>query len=220
MIQITHLTIRSDAFELKDVCMEIPNNRYAMLMGPTGCGKTSLLEAICGLRPVSAGAILLDGRDVTRLRPAQRGVGYVPQDRALFATMSVRENLGFALNIRRWSPSAIRERAQELAKLLRIEHLLERMPDGLSGGEAQRVALGRALAVYPQILCLDEPLNALDADICGEMCDLLKTVQVQTGVTVLHVTHDRQEVQRLASLTFQFVDGIVRMNLCAGRFSR
>ena len=211
MIQITHLTLRSGAFELKDVCMEIPNNRYAMLMGPTGCGKTSLLEAICGLRSVSVGAILLDGRDVTRLRPAQRGVGYVPQDRALFATMSVMENLSFALNIRRWSSLAIRERVQELAKLLRIEHLLERMPDGLSGGEAQRVALGRALAAGPQILCLDEPLNALDADIRGEMCELLQAVQTQTGVTVLHVTHDRQEAQRLADLTFQFSGGVIRM---------
>lgn len=210
MIQITNLTVRNGAFELKNVSLEIPNNRYAVLMGPTGCGKTSLLEAVCGLKPVVAGSIQLDGRDVTRLKPSLREVGYVPQDAALFATMSVRENLGFALKVRKWSAPAINARVTELAGLLGIEHLLERMPAGLSGGESQRVSLGRSLAGRPRILCLDEPVNALDEDMREEMYKLLQTVQTQTGVTALHVTHDRTEAQRLGNLRFHFVHGTIQ----------
>src|SRR5215203_3589521 len=118
-------------------------------MGRTGCGKTTLLEAICGLKPVRAGRVLLLGRDVTDLPPADRGVGYVPQDLALFPTMTVREHLGFALEVRRWDMTAAARRVEELTALLGIGHLLERKPPGLSGGEAQRVALGRALSFRP-----------------------------------------------------------------------
>jgi ABC-type sugar transport system ATPase subunit len=171
-------------------------------MGKTGCGKTTLLEAICGLRQVHAGRIVLLGRDVTQLKPAQRGVGYVPQDLALFPGHTVREHLAFALEVRRWSRAAIDARVRELAGLLGITHLLDRYPQGLSGGEAQRVALGRALAFHPPVLLLDEPLSALDEDTRSEMATLLRDVQRQTGVTTLHVTHSLTEARRLADRLF------------------
>lgn len=210
MIRLTDLSIRNGAFKLKGIRLEVPEGCYGVLMGPTGCGKTTLLEAICGLKPALSGSIFLVDRDVTRLKPAQRGVGYVPQDAALFDTMSVRDNLAFALRIRKWPAPAIDERVQELASMLGIGHLLDRTPLGLSGGETQRVALGRTLAHRPQILLLDEPLNAIDADASEEMYRLLRAVQSQTGVTTLHVTHDSQEAQRLADRTFRFVNGSIQ----------
>ena len=198
MIDVEHLSVRAGGFKLEDLDFEVPLGQYAVLMGRTGVGKTTLLEALCGLKPVVGGTIRLNGRDVTRLKPAERGIGYVPQDRALFQTMTVREHLGFALVILKAERSVIRQRVADLSRLLRIEHLLERKPAGLSGGEAQRVALGRALCVRPGILCLDEPLNALDDDTRQEMYDLLKEVRLSTGVTILHVTHNLEEADQLA----------------------
>jgi ABC-type sugar transport system ATPase subunit len=167
-------------------------------MGKTGSGKTTLLESLCGLKPVQGGSIRLLGQDVTRLKPAERGVGYVPQDLALFPTMTVREHLAFALLVRRWEAGHVARRVGELSELLGLGQLLERLPAGLSGGESQRVALGRALAFQPRILLLDEPLSALDEETREEMYVLLHSVQRCTGVTTLHVTHSRTEAHRLA----------------------
>jgi ABC-type sugar transport system ATPase subunit len=179
---------------------------HVALMGRTGAGKTSVLEAIAGLRRVVGGAIRLGGRDVTRLRPADRGVGYVPQDLALFSTMTVRQHLSFGPELRGWDSQTIAARVSELADLLRIAPLLDRRPAGLSGGEAQRTALGRALAAAPDILLLDEPLSALDDDTRGEMYDLLSDVRRRTGVTTLHVTHSTDEARRLADEIVRFED--------------
>jgi ABC-type sugar transport system ATPase subunit len=202
MIQLDDLALRAGSFSLAGLSLTVAAGEYAVLMGKTGCGKTSLLEAICGLRPPSAGRIILLGRDVTRLRPAERGVGYVPQDLALFPTLSVRDHLAFSLVVRRWPGAQIAERVGELADLLGIAHLLDRYPLGLSGGEAQRVALGRALAFHPPILLLDEPLSALDEATRGDMVELLRSVQRRTGVTTLHVTHSLTEARRLADRLF------------------
>src|SRR5262249_57885414 len=124
--------------------------RYAVLMGKTGTGKGTLLEVIAGLKPVASGAVELLGRDVTRLKPADRGVGYVPQDLALFPTMTVREHLGFALAIRGWGRSAAERRVAELAELLGVEHLLDRWPQGLSGGEGATTAPRTAPSASPR----------------------------------------------------------------------
>jgi ABC-type sugar transport system ATPase subunit len=207
MISLCEVTICQGAFTLRGVSLEIPTGGYGVLMGKTATGKTTLLEAICGLRPLTAGRIRLMGRDVTCLKPAARGLGYVPQDGSLFSRLTVGEHLAFALVIRRWSRAAIDRRVEELAQLLGIQHLLDRRPSGLSGGEIQRVALGRALAMRPGVLLLDEPLSALDEDTRQEMYDLLRSVRRQTGATVLHVTHNRSEAERLADRVFELRDG-------------
>ncbi len=176
-------------------------------MGKTGCGKTTLLEGVCGLRRLESGTIRLLDRGVTGLRPADRGIGYVPQDLALFSTLSVRDHLAFALVVRRRPWREIAARVKELAELLGIGRLLDRKPRGLSGGEAQRVALGRALAMRPQVLLFDEPLSALDDETRQEMYELLQAVRRAMPVTVLHVTHNRDEASRLGDCFFQLGDG-------------
>jgi ABC-type sugar transport system ATPase subunit len=210
VISVEGLSLRQGDFELRDVSFTVPAGIYGVLMGKSGCGKTTILEVICGLRPMWRGLVRLDCRDVTGLRPGERGVGYVPQDRALFPTMIVREQLAFALVLRREPQKAIAGRVEELADLLGIERLLDRLPGTLSGGEAQRVALGRALACRPSVLCLDEPLNNLDEETHDEICSLLDDVHRRTGVTVLHVTHSRREARQLGDLLMRLEDGAVR----------
>ena len=209
MIAVDHLTVRVGGFALEDVGFDVAPGQYAVLMGRTGAGKTTLLEALCGLKAVAGGTIRLNGRDVTRLKPAERGIGYVPQDRALFQTMTVREHLAFALIIQKANRDVIQRRIAELSRLLGIEGLLDRKPHGLSGGEAQRVALGRALSAQAGILCLDEPLTALDDETRREMYALLMNVQQSTGVTILHVTHNLEEAEQLADSIFLLRNGKV-----------
>ncbi len=210
MITLSNITVRSGDFALTEVSMELPAGLYGALMGRTGCGKTTLLEAIIGLKPVQNGTIHIGNRDVTHEKPAVRGIGYVPQDGALFSTMTVREHLAFALEIRRLQKKQIEMRVGELAEWLGIEPLLDRHPFGLSGGERQRVALGRALSFRPEILLLDEPLSAVDEETRDEMYELLRRVQRETGVTALHVTHNPEEARALADIVFVLRDGRVR----------
>jgi ABC-type sugar transport system ATPase subunit len=209
VISVRNVTVRSGAFSLRQVSFEVPAGGYGVLMGRTGSGKTTLLEMLCGLREVDSGSIWFDQREVTGLAPADRGIGYVPQDRALFQTMTVRENLAFAPSIRGWARAEIDARVSELAELLRIAPLLDRSPAGLSGGEAQRVALGRALAARPKILLLDEPLSALDDETWGGMVELLLQVRKRTGVTTLHVTHRLHEADALGDRFFRLSEGAV-----------
>ena len=209
MIVVKSLSVRAASFALNDVSFEISNGAYGVLMGKTGSGKTTLLEALCGLRSALGGNIVFMGRDVTHLKPAERGIGYVPQDRALFTTMTIREHLAFALVLRKWNDADIARRVGELAELLGIAHLLQRKPLGLSGGEAQRVALGRALSCRPGVLILDEPLSALDDETRQDMYALLKTVREQSHVTALHVTHSRAEAQLLGDVLLNLEGGAV-----------
>ncbi len=210
MIAIDALAIRQGDFALRDVQFTVPAGSYGVLMGRSGCGKSTILEVICGLRPILSGSVQLAARDVTHLKPGERGVGYVPQDHALFPTMVVREQIAFSLVVRKAAQKVIAERVDEMATLLGIGHLLDRMPRTLSGGEGQRVALARALASRPAVLCLDEPMNALDEDTHEEICCLLEGLQKHTGVTVLHVTHSRREARRLGHRVYLFKDGAVR----------
>lgn len=207
MIELTDVSLRSGAFQLTGLQLTVPSAAYAVLMGGTGQGKTTILEAICGLRSVTAGRVTLDGRDVTRLKPADRSIGYVPQDLALFPTMTVREHLEFALRVRGQSRRAMNERVEELAHDLSIGALLDRRTTHLSGGEAQRVALGRALSFRPRILILDEPLNALDETTRDRLCTLLRKLQSDGGLTTLHVTHSRAEALAVASNLFVLASG-------------
>jgi molybdate/tungstate transport system ATP-binding protein len=216
MIVVESISVQAGEFRLDDVSLRVPAGGYAVLMGKTGCGKTTILESIIGLRRVARGRIWLDDRDVTHLQPAVRGIGYVPQDGALFSKMTVEEQMGLALVIRRVPAAAIRARVRELAELLGIDHLLHRKPRGLSGGERQRVALGRALSFRPRILCLDEPLSALDDETRRQMCDLLSGLRAKTGVTALHITHNLAEAQILADCLFRLENGRIETVDLAG----
>ena len=200
MIEIRDLRVRQGGFRLDLDHLRVEEGVHAVLMGPSGSGKTTLLEVLCGLRVPLSGSVRLSGLDVTRLRPGERGVGYLPQDRALFPGLRVEEQIGFALHLRRLPSDRIRERVREVARLTGTESLLTRFPHQLSGGEAQRVALGRAIAARPRILLLDEPLGALDQELRQAMGGLLRQVHRETGATVLHVTHDREEARRLGDL--------------------
>ncbi|MCC6234580.1 MAG: ABC transporter ATP-binding protein [Verrucomicrobiales bacterium] len=209
MIEVRQLHLRTGSFSLADLSFTVATGTYAVLMGRTGSGKTTLLEGLCGLRRVQSGSIRLHGRDITHLPPASRGIGFVPQEAALFPHLTVAEHLAFALRVRRWTEDAIRLRVAEVADSLRLTPLLERRPQGLSGGESQRVALGRALSFRPEILCLDEPLSALDDTTREEICSVLASIHQTSGVTVLHITHNRREADRLASQVLHLHQGSV-----------
>jgi molybdate/tungstate transport system ATP-binding protein len=213
MIAVEGLCVRAGTFRLDDVSFEVPTGGYGVLMGKTGSGKTTILESIIGLRHAAAGRILLCGRDVTHLKPASRGIGYVPQDGALFSKMTVAEQIGLALTVRQVPSSAVKQRVGELGELLGITHLLDRRPRGLSGGERQRVALGRALSFRPGVLCLDEPLSALDEETRAQMCSLLDDIRRCTGVTTLHITHNTHEADTLADCLFRLQNGRIERQL-------
>jgi molybdate/tungstate transport system ATP-binding protein len=210
MITVEKLSIRQGDFELVDIGLELGEGEYGVLMGRSGCGKTTVLEAICGLRGIESGRILLGGQDVTHLPPADRGIGYVPQDGALFPGIKVWEQLAFSMLVRKLPQAEIESRVKELASNLGIKHLLQRFPDGLSGGETQRVALGRALSIKPRFLCMDEPLSALDEDILEEICELFTKTLKKENVTALHITHSKTEASRLGDVVFHLDGGMLK----------
>lgn len=209
MIAVEALSVRQGAFALDGVTFAVPTGAYAVLMGRTGSGKTTILESIVGLRRLTGGRVLLAGRDVTALPPAARDIGYVPQDAVLFKTMTVRENLAFALAVRKAPAKEIDARVNELAEQLGLTALLNRRAVGLSGGEAQRVALGRALAFRPAVLLLDEPLNAVDEGTRDRLAALFSAWRAEHATTVLHVTHNRAEAEQLGDVILRFENGRV-----------
>ena len=209
MICVENLSITQGAFSLQDISFEILEGQYAVLTGKSGSGKTTILEALCGLRRIQTGRVMLGDVDVTHLRPAERRIGYVPQDGALFPTYRVGEQLAFALIVRKYTNHDISSRVREVAQMLKITHLLDRYSDNLSGGEIQRVALGRTLALQPRVLCFDEPLCALDSDTHEEICELLRTTIKAQHITTLHITHNRAEANILADVAFDLRDGCI-----------
>jgi ABC-type sugar transport system ATPase subunit len=210
MIRVENLSCEAGAFRLEAISFAVPAASYAVLMGATGCGKTTLLELLCGLRTPSEGRIYLGEEDVTFAPPGRRGIGYVPQDGALFPTYRVRDQIGFALKLRRRPAAEITARVESLAAQLGVASLLGRLPQALSGGERQRVALARALAAEPAVLLLDEPLSALDEDRRDEIATLLRATQQRLGLTVLHVTHSRQEALQVADRCYRLDAGALR----------
>ena len=211
MIRLQNISWKAGAFALDNVSFNVPAATYAVLMGRTGTGKTSLVEIICGLRAPQSGQVWLNDRDVTHMPPGLRGLGFVPQDGALFPTLTVAEQIGFALRIQKAPSASIDSTVRELAAEMAITHLLDRRPPGLSGGEKQRVALARALAAKPGVLLLDEPLAAVDEDTQSDLIHLLKRTQQQHQITVLHVTHSRREAEGLADLRLRLENHAVHI---------
>lgn len=207
MIELKDLSIKLGDFRLSNLNLQIEAGQYVVLMGRTGQGKTTILEAICGLREIAGGQVLIRGVNVSKWSPGDRQIGYVPQDIALFPMLCVYEQLAFALRLRKWTSSTIRRRVDELADVLGLKNMLDRNINGLSGGEAQRVALGRALAFEPQVLLLDEPLSALDAETREEMRQWLGKLKENSGVSTLHVTHNHEDAESLADRCLELGQG-------------
>jgi multiple sugar transport system ATP-binding protein len=196
-----------DVVAIDDVSLRIEDGEFIALVGPSGCGKSTLLRAIAGLEDVTSGEISIDGRDVTDLAPRHRDIAMVFQSYALYPHMTVRQNLGYGLRVRRMPKAEIRLRVNEIAELLGLADLLERKPAQLSGGQRQRVAMGRAIVRQPRAFLMDEPLSNLDAKLRVGMRASLAQLHQQLGVTTVYVTHDQVEAMTLGQRVAVMKDG-------------
>jgi ABC-type Fe3+/spermidine/putrescine transport system ATPase subunit len=209
MIKIEGLTILFDTFKIVELDIQIEEGGFHFLLGPTGSGKTLILESIIGLRKPKRGRIWVGDREVQGLPPERRGISYVPQDLALFPHLKVKENILYGIRARELDMKVYEAYVQSLVEVMRIEHLLERYPAHLSGGEKKRVALLRALAPKPKLLLLDEPLSGLDPSIKVDIQHLLKNLHTSFHTTTLCVTHDFEEAYFLGDGITIFIDGEV-----------
>jgi multiple sugar transport system ATP-binding protein len=208
-IELRNLTkvFSGDVVAIDDVSLSIGDGEFIALVGPSGCGKSTLLRAIAGLEEVTSGEISIGGRDVTDLAPRHRDIAMVFQSYALYPHMSVRQNLGYGLRVRRMPKAEIRERVDRIAELLGLDELLERKPAQLSGGQRQRVAMGRAIVREPQAFLMDEPLSNLDAKLRVGMRASLSQLHQRLGVTTVYVTHDQVEAMTLGQRVAVMKDG-------------
>src|SRR4030095_6848001 len=194
-------TVVVDSFNL-----DIEKGEFVSFLGPSGCGKTTTLRMVAGFEISTSGQIMLDGKDITDKAPNQRNVGMIFQAYALFPNMTVAQNIGFGLRVRKESQSAVKERVQEMVNLIGLEKHANKYPYQLSGGQQQRVSLARALAIRPDVLLLDEPLSALDAKIRVSLRSEIRAIQKRLGITAIFVTHDQEEALSIS-------DRIVVMNV-------
>ena len=198
-IEATGITKHFGDFKaLDDVRVQVPDGSLTALLGPSGSGKSTLLRVIAGLEEPDTGTVCFGGRDVTRVSAQDRGVGFVFQHYAAFKHMSVRDNVGFGLKIRKHSKEKVKERVDELLDLVHLTGWADRYPAQLSGGQRQRMALARALAVEPEVLLLDEPFGALDTRVREELREWLRRLHDEVHVTTIFVTHDQQEAMEVA----------------------
>jgi sulfate transport system ATP-binding protein len=194
---------------LRDVSITVAPGSLTAMLGPSGGGKSTLLRVIAGLETPDTGTVTINGTDATRLAPQHRNVGFVFQHYAAFKHMTVFNNVAFGLRIRKWPKAKIRQRVTELLELVHIEQFADRRPAQLSGGQRQRMALARALAVEPQVLLLDEPFGALDAQVRKELRKWLRRLHDEVHVTTVFVTHDQEEAIEVADHIVVLADGIV-----------
>jgi multiple sugar transport system ATP-binding protein len=195
---------------LEDISLDIERGEFIVLLGPSGCGKSTLLHIIAGLEPLTAGSIEIGGRDVTDMEPKDRDIAMVFQSYALYPTMSVRANMEFGLRMRGKPLPEIRAVVEEKAKMLGIDHLLDRKPSQLSGGQRQRVAIGRAVVREPKVFLFDEPLSNLDAKLRGSMRTEIKKLHQRLGTTAIYVTHDQLEAMTLATRLVVMKAGVMQ----------
>ena len=198
---------------LQSMNLRIEPGSFCVLLGPSGCGKSTTLRIIAGLESPTSGSVRIDGQDVTRLLPARRGIAMVFQNYALFPHLSVAQNIGFGLAVRKVPKAEAAQRVAQAAELLGLAPLLERRPAQLSGGQQQRVALGRALVAQARVCLMDEPLSNLDAQLRQEMRTELRELQQCLGLTVVYVTHDQAEAMSMADQVVLLHQG--RVEQCA-----
>jgi len=201
---------------LNDVAIEVPDGSLTALLGPSGSGKSTLLRAIAGLETLDSGSVLIDGEDVSKKPTQKREVGFVFQHYAAFKHMTVYENVGFGLKIRKEDKAKINARVHELLDLVQLHGLADRYPSQLSGGQRQRMALARALAVEPQVLLLDEPFGALDAKVRKDLRTWLRRLHDEMHVTTIFVTHDQEEAMDVANQLVVMNEGRVEQSGTAG----
>nr|WP_295787631.1 ABC transporter ATP-binding protein [Rhodoferax sp.] len=195
---------------LHDISIEMQDGEFLVLVGPSGCGKSTLMNIIAGLEEPSGGMVRLQGRDITRVAPAERNISMVFQSYALYPNMTVAKNIEFPLEMRKVDKASRKQRVQSVAKLLQIEHLLDRKPRQLSGGQRQRVAIGRALAREPQLYLFDEPLSNLDAQLRVDMRTEIKKLHQRLKATIVYVTHDQIEAMTLATRIAVMKGGVLQ----------
>jgi molybdopterin-binding protein len=193
MIAIKNLKVNLGDFLLRDISLNIEPREYFIILGPTGAGKTVLLEAIAGLYPILEGEVWIGDKEITDLSPEKREIGIVYQDQALFPHLSVEKNIAFGLKMRKCPKNEAKAKIEAIGEVVGISHLLKRSPATLSGGEKQKVALARALVTEPKVLLLDEPLSALDPATREKMQGELREMHRKVVVTIIHVTHDFEE---------------------------
>ena len=218
--ELTKIYPGTTAPALDRLSLEIETGELTALLGPSGCGKTTTMKMIAGLLRETSGDITFDGRSVLRDKPENRGVVMVFQNYLLFPYMSVADNIGFGLKMRKLPKPEIARRVGEMLELVKLPDLGARKPSELSGGQQQRVALARALIVQPNVLLLDEPLSNLDAHLRFEMRDLIRSLQQEMGITMIFVTHDQEEAVVLADRIALILDGRLKQYDTAEAFYR
>jgi len=199
----------ADTYAVQDFNLDIDKGEFVSFLGPSGCGKTTTLRMVAGFEIPTSGKITLDGADITNKAPNQRHVGMVFQSYALFPNMTVSQNIGFGLQVRKASESEVKDRVKEMVSLVNLEKHADKYPFQLSGGQQQRVSLARALAIRPNVLLLDEPLSALDAKIRVALRAEIRAIQKRLGITAIFVTHDQEEALSISDRIVVMYDGNV-----------
>src|SRR5512145_2703376 len=198
-----------DSYAVQDFNLDVDKGEFVSFLGPSGCGKTTTLRMVAGFETPTNGTISLDGTDITDKSPNQRNMGMIFQSYALFPNMTVAQNIGFGLRVRKASKAEIADRVREMVSLVNLEKHVDKYPYQLSGGQQQRVALARALAIRPDVLLLDEPLSALDAKIRVSLRAQIREIQKKLGITAIFVTHDQEEALSISDRIVVMYEGNV-----------
>lgn len=195
---------------INGLSLDIKPGEFFTLLGPSGCGKTTLLRMIIGFNSIEGGQIKIDGKVINDIPTNKRNMGMVFQNYAIFPHMSVKDNIAFGLKNRKVPKEEIEKKVDEILKIVKIDHLRDRMPQKLSGGQQQRIALARAIVIHPEVLLMDEPLSNLDAKLRTEMRNAIKQIQQQVGITTVYVTHDQEEALAVSDRIAVMNGGVIQ----------